>query len=194
MRPKSDNNSLGVKKELSKIEFENQKIYELEKSILRIENRILAIQELLEKEFDLQQERNIYFRHGISGILEHFKDQLSKSKTDVRHKLFELYRNNSKLGYPHEKILKVLINKYDGHVFGFLNVNKIVKEARIGKNKSADYLALLEDFGYVVSRRIGRKHIYKINVRILEKEIKKPAPIKEKELEASEILQQDENR
>ena len=170
--------------DLKRIEKETVKIYELEKSILRIEKKILEIEDLLRKEFELQDERNIIMKHGIQGLIEHLKEQISKHKIDFRHKLFEMYRNDTHLRYPHEKILKVLMSTYDGHVFGFMNFNSIVKEAKIGKNKASEYLAALEELGYVVIRRVGKKHLYKINVRILEKELKNRIVQNNQEIEA----------
>lgn len=179
-----------IKLDIKRIEKDTEKIYELEKSILRIEKKILEIEELLRKEFELQDERNIIMRHGLQGLIEHLKDQISKHKIDVRHKLFELYRNDTKLRYPHEKILKVLISKYDGHVFGFMNFSNLVKEAKLGKNKASEYLATLEDLGYIQTRRVGKKHLYKINVRILEKELKKSITQNNQEIEALVLEQQ----
>lgn len=170
--------------DLKRIEKETVKIYELEKSILRIEKKILEIEELLRKEFELQDERNVIMRHGLQGLIEHLKDQISKHKIDIRHKLFELYRNDTKLRYPHEKILKVLISKYDGHVFGFMNFSNLVKEAKLGKNKASEYFATLEDLDYIQTRRVGKKHLYKINVRILEKELKNNIAKNNQEIEA----------
>ena len=170
--------------DLKRIEKETVKIYELEKSILRIEKKILEIEELLRKEFELQDERNIIMKHGILGLVDHLKDQLSKHKIDIRHKLFELYRNDTKLRYPHEKILKVLISKYDGHVFGFMNFNFLVKAAKLGKNKASEYLNTLEELGYIITRRVGKKHLYKVNVRILEKELKNSIEKNNQEIEA----------
>ena len=170
--------------DLKRIEKETVKIYELEKSILRIEKKILEIEELLRKEFELQDERNIIMKHGILGLVDHLKDQLSKHKIDIRHKLFELYRNDTKLRYPHEKILKVLISKYDGHVFGFINFNQLVKAAKLGKNKASEYLNTLEELGYIITRRVGKKHLYKVNVRILEKELKNNIEKNNQEIEA----------
>ncbi len=177
---------------IKKIERDTAKIYEMEKSILRIEKRILGIQELLEKELDLQQERNTVFRWGIEGLKQHLKDKLSGHKIDVRHKLFEVYRNDVRLRYPHEKILKVLVSKYDGHVFGFMNFNKIVECARIGKNKASEYLSSLEELGYISARRIGKRHLYKINVRVLEKELEGNARHNGREIEALVMEQQEE--
>ncbi|MBI2559248.1 hypothetical protein HYW20_08050 [Candidatus Woesearchaeota archaeon] len=181
------------KPDLKVIEDKESKILRLEKSILRIEKDILEIQEMLKKEFELQQERNVITKYGLEGLKNFLRNQLPNHRIDIRHKLFELYRNDSRLGYPHEKILKVLVNKYDGHVFGFLNVNKIVKEARIGKNKTADYLTLLEELGYILSRRVGAKHLYKVNVRVLEDKLPKPLPLKEEDLESS-IMVENESR
>lgn len=171
-----------ISSKLIKIEKDTEKIYQLEKSIYRIEKQILQIQELLEKEFELQQERNIIFRYGLEGIKHHFKEEHSNHKIDVRHRLFEIYRNNTKLGYPHSKILKVLMSKYDGHAFGFMNFNQIVKEARIGKNKASEYLSLLEELGYILSKRAGKKHLYKINVKIIENELKKVVSMSKEEI------------
>lgn len=173
-----------IKSDIKKIEKDTEKIYHLEKSIYRIEKKILEIQDLLERELELQQERNIIFKYGLEGIKEHFKGQLSKHKIDASHKLFEVYRNDTRLRYPHEKILKVLISKYDGHVFGFINFNSLVKEAKIGKNKASEYLATLEDLGYILIRRVGKKHLYKIDVRILEKELKKSITQNNQEIKA----------
>ena len=173
-----------IRVDIKKIEKDTEKIYHLEKSIYRIEKKILEIQDLLERELELQQERNIIFKYGLEGIKEHFKGQLSKHKIDASHKLFEVYRNDTRLRYPHEKILKVLISKYDGHVFGFINFNSLVKEAKIGKNKASEYLATLEDLGYILIRRVGKKHLYKINVRILEKELKNSITKNNQEIEA----------
>ena len=170
--------------DLKRIEKETVKIYELEKSILRIEKKILEIQELLEREFELQEERNIITKYGLEGLKKFMKDHLSKHEIDVRHKLFEMYRNDAHLRYPHEKILKVLISKYDGHVFGFMNFNFLVKAAKLGKNKASEYLNTLEELGYIITRRVGKKHLYKVNVRILEKELKNNIAKNNQEIEA----------
>lgn len=160
-----------TQKSLLKKEF--QKVYDIEEKILSIEQKILDIQEFWKHEFEQQKEQSIFLKFGVEGLKEHLKEKIPKERLDIRHRLFEMYRYDTRIRYPHNKILKVLIAEYDGHSFGYVNFSEIVKKAKIGKNKASQYFAELEEYNYIISRWENKNHLFKINARIIEDELRK---------------------
>jgi len=76
----------------------------------------------------------------------------------------EKIRNDKDLRFPHRKILEFLLGQYDFEKKEWREVNfsRIVREARIGKNKAKSYLTLLETKGYVEKREDGYKKWWRV--------------------------------
>ena len=78
----------------------------------------------------------------------------------------EQVRSDRELRSPHRKIIDVLSGQFDfaAEEFGELQFSKLVKAARIGKNRAQAYLCLLEGKGYITSRFDGYRKFYRVNI------------------------------
>lgn len=66
--------------------------------------------------------------------------------------------------FPHRKILEYLAQQYDYGEKAYVEVNmsRIVKECRLGKNRAKEYLDCLESKGLLVKREDGYRVWYRI--------------------------------
>lgn len=101
--------------------------------------------------------------HGIEG----FKNKILKEadkKEDIKEKLYSLIQQDKSLRFPHRKIMVCLIENYDytKKEFKEINFSRLVKEAKIGKNKAREYLELLLEKGLLKQRTDGYRKMYRV--------------------------------
>ena len=79
-------------------------------------------------------------------------------------------RADTGLGFPHRKILEFLASQCDLQMKKFKEVHfsRLVKEARLGKNRASGYLVLLEQKGYVHRRSDGYRTFFKLRQPLAE--------------------------
>jgi len=119
----------------------------------------------IEKELNLSHDAFLIIKDGLQSYKERcLKDLQSSTTAASLNRLYEKIRNDKDLRFPHRKILEFLLGQYDFEKKEWREVNfsRIVREARIGKNKAKSYLTLLETKGYVEKREDGYKKWWRV--------------------------------
>lgn len=78
-------------------------------------------------------------------------------------RLAEKVRQDRDLGFPHRKIMDVLLMQYDFQLADFKEVHfsRLVREARVGKSRARAYLSTLIGKGYVLERDDGYRKCFR---------------------------------
>ena len=105
------------------------------------------------------------FSDGLKAYRERtLREELGGRRITAEDRLRHRVRQDSNLSFPHRKILDCLMEKYDLSLEQFQEVHfsKLVREARVGKNRAKAYLSLLEQKGYVEKRDDGYRIFFRL--------------------------------
>ena len=130
-----------------------------------INTKILESLKRIEEKLNVGQESFLLVRNGLKAYKERVQKDLQMSlKDSAMSRWYETVRHDSELRFPHRKIIDVLLAQYDYNNGQFMDVHfsKLVKEARIGKNKAKSYLDLLEQKGYIEKWEDGYRKFFRI--------------------------------
>jgi len=106
-----------------------------------------------------------FFRKGLASYKEQsIKEKVCEEKIPDFHKLHERTRQDRELRFPHRKIIELLAGAYDYQKGKFqeLHFSKLVKDAKLGKNKAKEYLTFLIQKNYIEERTDGYRNFYRI--------------------------------
>ncbi|MDA2933576.1 hypothetical protein MYX82_04465 [Acidobacteria bacterium AH-259-D05] len=132
------------------------------KTIESVDYTYEILQRVVRIEAALQQDGFQFFNNALRS----YKDNLLK-ETQIKgllNKYSERIRCDKDLRFPHRKILDFLLTQYDfsKNEFKEVHFSRLVREARLGKNKAKSYLSLLEQKGYVKQRNDGYRKLFSI--------------------------------
>ncbi|MDA2934366.1 hypothetical protein MYX82_08480 [Acidobacteria bacterium AH-259-D05] len=123
------------------------------------------LQRVMRIEDALQQDGFQFFNNALKA----YKDScLKETQISKRQILVNQYikkcQLDKDLSYPHTKILNALLDQYNfsEHRFKEIHFSRLVREARLGKNKAKGYLSLLEQKGYIEKRNDGYRKFFKV--------------------------------
>ncbi|MBI4454747.1 MAG: helix-turn-helix transcriptional regulator [Acidobacteria bacterium] len=109
----------------------------------------------------------------IDDGLAAYRTRLLKSSGVSRQsqlvaRIAERVHSDRELGFPHRKILDILLGHYDfsNENFTELNFSRLVREAHVGKNAAKGYLRILEEKGLVESRTDGYRKFFRIREQV----------------------------
>ena len=116
-------------------------------------------------EYDIRTRLIRIEKHLVSGFRRLHSESVSAPPTEHDRVLSQWsarIRADKVLGYPHRKILDVLLGEYDPGKEAFRPIcfSKLVQAARVGKNMAKGYLTLLEARGYIDRRSDGYRVFY----------------------------------
>jgi len=153
---------------------------EMSKLLKTILSEINTIKESLAKESEIlsnmknsTEEQQFLIHHGIKGfkdmVLEKFEKQSKENKIS---RLYSIFMHDKDLTHPHKKILSYLLEQFslDKNCFQSIHFSKIVKDCRLGKNKSKEYLDLLTRKGFLEKQNDGYRVWYCISSCMLPSE------------------------
>ena len=130
-----------------------------------IEARLEELLSIFSKHLEKTQDQQLLIQNGIQGFKKHLKTKYTtQGETRKRHEFLNRARVDSELRYPHMKILEYLSTQFDSEDKGYkeINFNKLVREAKIGKNKAGEYLKVLLKRGYIEKRSDGYRVWYSL--------------------------------
>jgi hypothetical protein len=140
-------------------------IITFEKTVLKTMENMMHRLKSIEEKLHWGEDTFHFFRDGLGAYRERFlKDtpvsQINSPISNLHNKLL----HDKELRFPHRKIIEFLLQQYDFKTNNFEEVcfSDLVKGARIGKNMTNDYLALLEYKGYIQKRSDGYRKFFKI--------------------------------
>ena len=105
--------------------------------------------------------------HLVNDALNAYKDQCFKeadAQKTIQDTWIRKISADNELTFPHRKILEFLLNQYDYQTQQFKEVHysKLVRDARLGKNKAKAYLDFLTAKNYIEKRNDGYRVLYKL--------------------------------
>lgn len=118
---------------------------------VQIQNRLMRIEKLLSDGFSRLESRSPEKLRSAPAAGDKLLSQWSAR-----------IRADTELRFPHRKIMDCFLGEYDpaSDRCPEIHFSKIVKLARLGKNKAKGYLALLETKGYIETRTDGYRVFY----------------------------------
>ena len=125
---------------------------------------ILEKLQSIEQQLDQLQEQGRRTFQFFNKALSNDKNPKQKNLQSKNIILEQIY-SDPDIRYPHQKIIQYLLNQYDYKLkkYNKIYFSKIVKDARIGKNKAKEYLSLLIDKELLLKSTDGYKVFYEIN-------------------------------
>lgn len=98
------------------------------------------------------------------GLQAYKKRCIGEVHSGSHPRIIERIRQDRQLRFPHRKIVETLLSQYDFKEQGFteLHFSRLVREARVGKNRAKGYLSLLTEKGYVQRRDDGYRKFFKL--------------------------------
>ena len=138
---------------------------QLVRQLSKREGLVLTRLDRIEKALALGQGLFQIVSDGLSsyqdGVLREAGIAETKRVLDGWH---DRIRADKDLRFPHQKILKFLLDQYDyaRGQFKATHVSRLVREARVGKNMAKGYLALLQNKGYLESWSDGYRTWFRL--------------------------------
>jgi len=123
-----------------------------------LRNKINVIENILTETNEMLKEQHFITCNGINWLKSKiFKEYNIDEASRIKNQVLTKINADTELRYPHRKILAFLLNQFDFQNCKFKEVHfsKIVKECRLGKNKSKGYLEFLVGKGYLKQRSDG---------------------------------------
>jgi len=136
---------------------------EILQKLSRIEETLAHGLSRVEQQLGNGKEAFQFFKDGLQAYRNR---SLSQSATATLHgKWLAKISQDKELRFPHRKILEVLLNQYDFEKGQHLELHfsKLVRLARLGKNKAQSYLTLLIQKRYIAVRNDGYRLFYKMS-------------------------------